>query len=542
VRPLNQLRNAILALGNGELKEISIEKPDDEIGDMIESTNLLVRGLKKTTDFTEKIVAGKFEDEQSSLSNIQGLDEALFRMRDSLLSVSRIEKKRKWVIGGLANFSEVLRKQDDIYPLGESVISNLVKYLGAHHGGIFVLNSNDLQNPHLQLIAAYAWDSKELANNRINLGEGLVGQCWKDGQMIHLTQVPEASNSIQSGLSQYSPSNVIIFPLKANDVTFGVIEVASFKLFDQYAIEFLREVCKNIAAAMMSAINAFRTEKLLQQSQDQTEQLLAQEEEMKQVLEQSQLQTEQLRAQEEELRQNQEQLEETIRINSKLLSVISHDIKGPFASIKGLILLYNNGLITNDELAPHMKNMETLVNSTDMLFSNILQWSVYHMDNRTANRQEIDLSIVVFNNVSLLGSSAKAKGIQIINNVPSKVLLFADEAIINLVLRNVISNAIKFTENGTITISAKKSGNDIEISVQDTGVGMSPKEISSLFSWENKHSTTGTKSEKGAGVGLLICKEFIENIGGRLYCNSQKGVGTVFSFSVPSAIMNKLSA
>jgi signal transduction histidine kinase len=540
VRPVNQLRQAVLALGKGELKEISIKKPNDEIGDMIESTNLLVRGLKKTTDFTEKIASGNFDSGMRSLSNIQALDHALFKMRESLITAAKVEKKRKWVIEGLANFSDVIRAQG-LEALCESVISNLVKYLGAQTGGVFILNRDDNStgDPYLELIASYAWSTEKL-NSKIKRGEGLVGQCWKDGVAIHLTQVSESNVSIQSGLAQYTPGNVVIIPLKINAETFGVIELASFQIFDQYATEFLNEVSENIAAAIMSTINSSRTEKLLRQSQDQTEQLLSQEEEMRQMLEQSLLQTEQLQAQEEELRQNQNQLEETIRINSKLLSVISHDIKGPFASIKGLIQLYNNGLIKNEELTVHMKNIEKLIGSTDMLFSNILQWSIFYMNNGI-KRQRINLSLVANNNINLISSAAQGKGNQIINDVSPEIFIQSDEALINLVLRNFISNANKFTENGSITIGAKKAGDNIEISVSDTGVGMSAKEIANLFSWETKHSTIGTRSEKGAGVGLLICKEFIENSGGKLYCASQKGEGSVFSFYLPSNEFDRIN-
>jgi signal transduction histidine kinase len=335
-------------------------------------------------------------------------------------------------------------------------------------------------------------------------------------------------------LAIYTPSHVIIIPLKINNETFGVIELASFKEFDKYALEFLNEVSENIAAALMAAVNSNRTERLLHQSQGQTEQLLAQEEEMRQMLEQSMLQTQQLQAQEEELRQNQRQLEETIRINSKLLSVISHDIKGPFASIKGLIQLYNHGMVTSEELGVHMKNIETLIGSTDMLFSNILQWSIFYMSNGS-NKKAINLSIMANNNITMASSAAELKGNQLVNAVPPGVFVHADESLINLVLRNFISNAIKFTDGGTITIGAKRAGENTEISVTDTGIGMSAKEVANLFSWESKNSSVGTRSEKGAGVGLLICKEFIENSGGRLHCVSQKGQGTIFSFYLPSS-------
>ncbi len=533
VMPINRLRTAILALSKGELAEIKIQKPDDEIGDMIESTNLLVYGLKKTAEFSEKIASGNFDEEYASLSNINELDQALYKMRTNLIAIAKEEDKRNWVIEGLARFSETLRHQTDLEYLGDQVIAHLVKYVNAHRGGIFIINSDNKDEKLMELVSCYAWYGKDEGKRRVYYGEGLLGQCWKDGQVINLTNALRSISPITSGLDQYEATSLIIVPLKVNEDVFGVVELSSFRPFEPHEKEFIERVCVNVAAAMMGAVNTTQTKKLLKQFQDQTEQLRAQEEEMRQMLEQSMQQTEQLQAQEENLRRNQSSLQETIRVNSKLLSVISHDIRGPFASIKGMIQLYNKGLVTDDELKLHLGNIEALITNTDMLFTNMLQWSVFYMDNRALNKKPIGLAQVVNNNTELFRLPAQNKTTRLVNNVPHDLMVEADEPILNLVLRNFISNAIKFTDNGTVTVSTRETGETVEVLVEDTGIGMTPLQLSNLFNWDVKQSNNGTRNEKGAGVGLLICKEFIEIHGGQLSCNSRKGAGTVFSFTLP---------
>lgn len=534
VKPINKLRTSILALSKGELAEIKIQTPDDEIGDMIESTNLLVYGLKKTAEFSEKIASGNFEEEEyTSLSNINELDEALFKMRTNLIAIAKEEDKRNWVISGLAKFSETLRNQSDLQYLADQVIANLVKYVNAHRGAIFISNNSNSDGRFMELIAGYAWYGKNEGHRRVNFGEGLLGQCWKDGEIISLTGATPAVAAISTGLDQYAPVSTMMIPLKVNEDVFGVIELSSFQVFEQHEKEFIERVCVNVAAAMMGAVNTTQTKMLLQQFQDQTEQLRAQEEEMRQMLEQSLQQTEQLQIQEESLRKNQTNLQETIKINSKLLSVISHDIRGPFASIKGMIQLYNKGMVSDEELKFHLNNIETLITNTDILFNNMLQWSVLYMDNRALNKKPIKLSHVVNSNTELFKLNAQSKNTRLFNNVSDAVVVDADEPILNLVLRNFISNAIKFTDNGTVSVSSRETGDTVEVLVEDTGIGMTPHQLSNLFNWDVKQSASGTRNEKGAGVGLLICKEFIEIHGGQLSCNSRKGAGTVFSFTLP---------
>jgi signal transduction histidine kinase/methyl-accepting chemotaxis protein len=533
VMPINKLRTAILALSKGELAEIQIQKPDDEIGDMIESTNLLVYGLKKTAEFSEKIASGNFDEEYAALSNINELDQALYKMRTNLITIAKEEDKRNWVIEGLAKFSETLRNQTDLQYLADQVISNLVKYVNAHRGGIFIINSTSQDIRFMELVSCYAWYGKDESTKKIYYGEGLLGQCWKDGASIYLTNELRSIHPISTGLEQYEAASLIIVPLKVNEDVFGVIELSSFQPFEPHEIEFIERVCVNVAAAMMGAVNTTQTKKLLKQFQDQTEHLRAKEEEMRQMLEQSLQQTEQLQSQEETLRKNQANLQETIKINSKLLSVISHDIRGPFASIKGMIQLYNKGMVTDDELKHHLGNVESLITNTDMLFTNMLQWSVFYMDNRALNKKPIELARVVSNNIELFSAAAQNKSTLLFNNITPGVVVDADEPILNLVLRNFISNAIKFTDKGTVSVSCREIGDTIEVLVEDTGMGMTPHQLSNLFNWDLKQSNNGTRNEKGAGVGLLICKEFIEIHSGQLSCSSRKDAGTVFSFTLP---------
>ncbi len=563
IGPIGKLRKSILALSQGELKEISIDKRNDEIGDMIESTNLLVLGLRKTTEFTERIANGDLEDHGRSLSNIKTLDEALLRMKDSLVTAAAIEERRNWVTNGVAKVSLILHRINDVESMAEEVIRQLVEYTGSCSGGIFV--SGETQNPHeMYLLSSYAMENTS-ENRVIKFGEGLAGQVWKDGKIFHAHGAAVA-HSITSAMGRFMSTSLAIIPLQVNGRTFGIVELSSFANFEEHGIRFLGQVCENISSALMASITARETSRLLEQSQIQTEQLRAQEEEIRQMLIQAQTHTEKLLSQEKEmlsmleqsteqtrqlkeqeevmthmllasqeqaellllrekdLRSSREVLEETVKVNSKLLSLISHDIRGPFASIKGLIQMFNNGLVSVEELAVHLSKIENLVSSTDLLFTNIMQWSNHYSGGTAITREKLSLRKIIDSNIKFFNGSIHEKGNKIHVDVGPHTLINGNETIMNLVFKNLISNANKFTENGMIRFSHDATNNILTI--QDDGVGMTTDQLTSLFNWEIKISTLGTRLEKGAGVGLLICKEFLEKMGAHLSCDSKLGEGT----------------
>jgi len=187
---------------------------------------------------------------------------------------------------GLAKFGEILRQNnDDIQKLSDEIIKNLVHYVDAIQGGLFILNDEDKENVVLELSSVYAYNRKKFMEKKIKLGEGLVGTCAIEKLSIYLTDVPNDYVEITSGLGGANPRSILLMPLKIEDSIFGVIELASFNEFEQYKQEFIEKLSENIASTLNAAKINIRTSQLLEQSQQQAEELSAQKEEMRQNME-----------------------------------------------------------------------------------------------------------------------------------------------------------------------------------------------------------------------------------------------------------------
>jgi GAF domain-containing protein/methyl-accepting chemotaxis protein len=311
--PVNYLKDIVVKLGKGELVEDKNTKfNNDEIGEMAKAMDNLVNGLKATTLFAENIGKGTYATEFKPLSEHDVLGNALINMRNNLSRVADEDKKRNWATEGLAKFGEILRTNtNDLDKLTDEIILNLVKYLKANQGAIYIVDDEQTtEDPTMSMKACYAWDKKKYLNHKIHRGEGLAGQAWQEGDLIYLTEVPQNYIRITSGLGDANPTSVLIVPLKLNEQIFGVVEIASFIEFRDFEIEFVQKIAESIASTISSVKVNARTQRLLEESQEMTEQMRAQEEEMRQNMEELQATQEGMKRQEVELLKS---MEETIK-------------------------------------------------------------------------------------------------------------------------------------------------------------------------------------------------------------------------------------
>jgi len=293
-RPIKHLVKLVKDLSRGILPDKSPFNQKDEVGQMATSINELIDGLKLTAVFAEEIGQSNFDHHFTPLSEDDVLGNSLIRMRNDLKKASEEEKirkeeddKRNWTTHGLARFADILRQNhENIEELSYNIISKLVEYLKINQGGVFVLNDNSKTNEqYLELTGCYAFDRRKFLEKKIFPGEGLVGTCFLEQETIYLTQIPQNYIRITSGLGDDNPSSLLIVPLKINDEIYGVIELASFKPFEAYQIEFVEKIGESIASTISGVKVNSRTKFLLEQSQMQAEQMRSQEEEMRQNME-----------------------------------------------------------------------------------------------------------------------------------------------------------------------------------------------------------------------------------------------------------------
>ncbi len=220
----------------------------------------------------------------------------------------------------------------------------------------------------------------------------------------------------------------------------------------------------------------------------------------------------------------------------KLFSIISHDLRNPFASIVSFSRMLKRDIesLSKEDLQELALELDkTVVNINDLL-ENLLQWSRSHFGKIKYNPQYVDMTEIVNENVKLFLSKAKEKEISIENRLNSNLIVWADQNMTDTVVRNLLSNAIKFTNNkGKIQLFYKTDNNNVYVSVKDNGIGISEENQEKLFCTDSLLSTFGTHDEKGSGIGLLLCKEFVEKQKGKIYFESKEGKGSVFTFLLP---------
>jgi methyl-accepting chemotaxis protein len=293
---IGEITIAVKKLSKGEDTKKIISAQKDEIGQIVNSLNDLIDGLDQKAEFANEIGKNNLDANFSALGDLDLLGNSLINMRQSLKSANLEDAKRKhedelrnWATTGLAQFGDILRQNNNnLLKLADNVIQNLVSYLDANQGGLFIFNDDDPENKHLEMISAFAFNRKKFLEKRIALGEGLVGTCAVEKQTIHLKEIPTEYIRITSGLGEAVPTSLLIVPLKLEESIFGAIEIASFKDFKDYEIEFVEKIGESIASTLSSVKNSIRTNQLLEQSQQQREEMAAQEEEMRQNMEEMQ--------------------------------------------------------------------------------------------------------------------------------------------------------------------------------------------------------------------------------------------------------------
>ncbi|MCG8389507.1 MAG: GAF domain-containing protein [Cytophagales bacterium] len=322
-KPINYIKNLLLKLGKGELVDDQGKRfNNDEIGEMAVAMENLIQGLRSTTNFAENIGKGSYDSEFEPLSEEDVLGNALIEMRSNLARVAEEDKKRNWSTEGLAKFGDILRSNNDnLEKLSDNIIRNLVKYLEANQGGLYIIEDREEEDPFMTLAACYAWDKKKYVDQKIYKGEGVAGQVWQEMDKVYITDVPNDYIKITSGLGDANPKSILIVPLKVNEEIYGVVEIASFKEFEEHEIEFVEKIAENIASTVSSVkINA-KTQKLLTESQQMTEQMRSQEEEMRQNMEE-------LQATQEEMQRGQAEAENTMEAINDAVAVIEFNTEG----------------------------------------------------------------------------------------------------------------------------------------------------------------------------------------------------------------------
>jgi len=306
-----------LAKGKISLEQKMQIRSKDEIADIRSSVNSLIDGLDNNLKFALEIGKGNLNFDFTPLSNEDLLGKALLDMRKSLQQAEIEDRKRKtedeklnWATKGAAHFADLMTQYtDNLEEFSYAIISNLVKYLNANQGGLFIINDSDKNSITIDLSASYAYNRRKFLEKRIKFGVGLVGRCINESETIYMTDFPDDYLNITSGLGQAVPKSLLLVPIIFNQQVFGVIELASIYELEKYQIKFVERIGESIASTISNVKINQQTARLLEESKLQSEELVAQEEEMRQNM--------------EEMKATQEELEKNAIENKNMLDALN---------------------------------------------------------------------------------------------------------------------------------------------------------------------------------------------------------------------------
>lgn len=236
------------------------------------------------------------------------------------------------------------------------------------------------------------------------------------------------------------------------------------------------------------------------------------------------------------LKESEQQLREINTSKDKFFSIIAHDLRGPISSLHDLTQFASENLesYTPQQLKEIILLQRDTTENLAKLLENLLTWSRIQRNMIEYTPQQMDLKQIVLRCIALFGTKAEQKQITLTNSVQESVMIWADFNMLDTVIRNLVSNALKFTySHGQVEISVQQNQEYAEVSVSDSGIGIEPQHLSKLFQTEVKYKRLGTAQEKGTGLGLILCKEFVERNGGKIWVHSKIDKGSTFTFSIP---------
>ncbi len=289
---VNNLGDRFVMISNGLLVEKIEYNKNDEFGIMIAAVNRLIEGLRRRVAFANEIGKGNLAAELITLGDSDIMGRALLQMRSSLVASRDEDQKRRneddirlWTNDGLSKFVEILRVNvNDVSEFSYNIISNMVSYLKANQGAMFVVNDDDSSDVYLEQVATYAYSQRRIIQKKIPLGASLLSRAMLEKKSIYMVDIPADYISISSGLGESKPNAMVIVPLIYNEIVYGVVEIATFTHFEPYQIEFVEKIGESIASTISSVKINNKTAELLRQSQEQSVKMAQQEKEMRENL------------------------------------------------------------------------------------------------------------------------------------------------------------------------------------------------------------------------------------------------------------------
>ncbi|MDX2099500.1 MAG: response regulator [Leptolyngbyaceae cyanobacterium bins.59] len=527
------------------------------------------------------------------------LKDNINQMIANLRETTQKNNEQDWLKTNLAKFTRMLQGQRDLETVSKLILSELAPLVSAQHGVFYLMDAVDHSQAMLKLISTYAYRERKHLGHQFRLGEGLVGQCALEKERILVTDVPDDYVKINSGLGESSPLNVVVLPVLFEGQVTAVIELASFRRFSEIHLSFFDQLTESIAIVLNTIAASMRTEELLKQSQSLAEELQTQQKELTETNKRLEQQAQSLKAseellksQQEQLRQTNEELEEkarllelqnqeverknaeieqarqsleekaeqlalTSRYKSEFLANMSHELRTPLNSLLILakLLSDNNDGNLQTKQVEYARTIHSAGTDLLGLINDILDLAKIESGTMSVEIDQMLFTELQTHMVRTFQQVAQDKNLEFTVDFSERLprAIYTDPKRLQQVLKNLLSNAFKFTETGRVVLQVQMVNSGwnpnnttlnradmvIAFAVVDTGIGIPYDKQKVIF--EAFQQADGTTSRKygGTGLGLSISREIARLLGGEIQLVSSPGQGSTFTLYLPQTFIGQ---
>ena len=526
--------------------------------DLTENVNYLAANLTTQVRAIAEVATAvtKGDLTRSIMVQAQGevaaLKDRINEMIRNLRDTTQRNAEQNWLKSNLERFSRLLQGHRYLHTVAKLVLSELAPLVNAQQGVLYSQVHEEGGDSHLELLATYASSGPELPR-LLRLGEGLLGECARDKRRILLDDAPADFIRVSSVLGSAAPAGVIIVPVLYEGETKAVIELASYRPFGPIHLAFIDALTENLGVVFNTIEATMRTEGLLVQSQSLTRELQAQQQALRETNEQLQRQAaylqksenlligqqEELQMANEQLRDKAEQLALSSRYKSEFLANMSHELRTPLNSLLILakMLADNaNGNLTAKQIE-YAENIRAAGTDLLSLISDVLDLAKIESGTVTLAMAPERLEDVAGYVERSFAQLARGKGLELVVQIAPDLpeVISTDLKRLQQILKNLVSNAVKFTPRGRVSLRVERRGPGIAFIVADTGIGIAANKLRSIFEAFQQADGTTSREYGGTGLGLSISEQLATLMGGRIEVESAPGRGSTFTLYLPLA-------